>query len=132
MEEIKNKKFKFTELYYEFPKMIEVMMIDAPFSSSMQLHESPFRNCQTFTIGNAFKLKYYNKEEVIELFKLIYDKFSRQQVLIDLKEEHNEETLKAIEHIITNKYSTPYVNTNGSHMNLNLIQLNVELLNSTK
>lgn len=132
MEEIKNKKFKFTELYYEFPKMIEVMMIDAPFSSRMQLYESPFGNCQTFTIGNAFKLKRYNKEEVIELFKLIYDKFGRQQVFIDLKEEHNEETLKAIEHIIINKYSIPYVSTNGSHMNLNLIQLNVELLNSTK
>lgn len=132
MEEIKNKKFKFTELYYEFPKMIKVEMISAPFSSGMQLYESPFGNCQTFTIGNAFKLKHYNKEEVIELFKLIYDKFGRQQVLIDLKEEHNEETLKAIEHIIVNKYSTRYVSTNGSHMNLNLIQLNIELLNNTK
>ena len=130
MEEIKNKKFKFTELYYQFPKMIEVMMIDAPFSSRMQLYESPFGNCQTFTIGNAFKLKRYNKEEVIELFKLIYGKFGRQQVLVDLKEEHNEETLKAIEHIILNKYSTPYVSTNGSHMNLNLIQLKTSLLSN--
>ena len=130
MEEIKNKKFKFTDLYYEFPEMIEVMMIDAPFSSNIQLYESPFGNCQTFTIGNAFKLKRYNKEEVIELFKLIYDKFGRQQVLVDLKEEHNEETLKAIEHIIINKYSTPYVSTNGSHMNLNLIQLKTSLLSN--
>ena len=130
MEEIKNKKFKFTELYYQFPKMIQVIMINAPFSSNMQLYESPFGNCQTFTIGNAFKLKRYNKEEVIELFKLIYDKFGRQQVLVDLKEEHNEETLKAIEHIIINKYSTPYVSTNGSHMNLNLIQLKTSLLSN--
>ena len=132
MEEIKNKKFKFTELYYEFPKMIQVIMINAPFSSSMQLYESPFGNCQTFTIGNAFKLKDYSKKDIVELFKLIYDKFGRQQVLIDLEEKHNEETLKAIEHIIINKYSIPYISTNDSHMNLNLIQLNVELLNSTK
>lgn len=130
MEEIKNKKFKFTELYSVFPAMIEVMMIDAPSSVKMQLYESPFGNCQTFTIGNAFKLKLYNKEEVIELFKLIYDKFGRQQVLIDLKEEDNEKTLKAIEHIILNKYSTPYVSTNGSHMNLNLIQLKTSLLSN--
>ena len=130
MEEIKNKKLKFTELYYQFPKMIQVEMISAPFSSGMQLYESPFGNCQTFTIGSAFTLKNCNKEEIIELFKLIYDKFGRQQVLIDLKEEHNEETLKAIEHIILNKYSTPYVSTNGSHMNLNLIQLKTSLLSN--
>ena len=72
MEEELNKQFEFTELYYEFPKTIEVVMINASFNSTMHLYESPFANCQTFTIGGAFKLKYYNKEEVIELFKLIY------------------------------------------------------------
>jgi len=130
MEEIKNKKFKFTELYYQFPKMIELEIIGEDFRFNIQLYESPFGNCQTFTIGSAFKLKNCNKEEIIELFKLIYNKFGRQQVLIDLKEEHNEETLKAIEHIIINKYSTRYVSTNGSHMNLNLIQLKTSLLSN--
>ena len=130
MEEIKNKKFKFTELYYQFPKMISVEMPKADFSSIIYLYESPFGNCKTFTIGSAFKLKDYSKEDIVELFKLIYNKFGRQQVLIDLKEEYNEMTLKAIEHIIINKYSIPYVSTNGSHMNLNLIQLKTSLLSN--
>lgn len=130
MEEIKNKKFKFTELYYQFPKMIQVDMIKAPFNGGVQLYESPFGNCQTFTIGSAFKLKDYSKEDIVELFKLIYAKFGRRQVLIDLKEEYNEMTLKAIEHIISNKYSIPYISTNGSHMNLNIIQLKTSLLSN--
>ena len=103
-------------------------MIGSEFDSSIFVYESPFANCQTFTISMAYKLSYLEKEEVVELFEIIYEKIGRKQFIIDLKDEHNESALKSIEPIIKEKYSIKYKSTNGSHMNLNIVQLDKDKL----
>ena len=128
MEEEVIGNFRIKTIYDEFPRIFEIELIGSMFDSSIGVHESPFSNCQTFTIGRAYKLSYFKNEEIIELFQIIYEKISRRQFIIDLKDEHNESTLKSIESIIKEKYSIKYKSTNGSHMNLNIIQLDTDKL----
>ena len=128
MEEEVIGNFKIRTVYDEFPRMFEIELMGSMFDSSIGVHESPFANCQTFTISMAYKLSYLEKEEVVELFEIIYEKISRRQFIIDLKDEHNESALKSIEPIIKEKYSIKYKSTNGSHMNLNIVQLDTDKL----
>ena len=122
--------FRIRTVYHEFPRIFEIELIGSEFDSSIFVYESPFANCQTFTISRAYKLSYLEKEEVVELFEIIYGKISRRQFIIDLKDEYNESVLKSIEPIIKEKYSIKYKSTNGSHMNLNIIQLDTDKLES--
>ena len=120
--------FRIRTIYDEFPRIFEIELIGSEFDSLILVYESPFANCQTFTIGLAYKLSYLKKEEVVELFKIIYEKISRKQFVIDLKDEFNESVLESIESVIKEKYSIKYKSTNGSHMNLNIIQLDTDKL----
>ena len=120
--------FKIRTVYDEFPRMFEIELMGSMFDSSIGVHESTFSNCQTFTIGRAYKLSYFKNEEIIELFQIIYEKISKRQFIIDLKNEHNKSALKSIEPIIKEKYSIKYKSTNGSHMNLNIVQLDTDKL----
>ena len=128
MEEEVIGNFRIKTIYDEFPRIFEIELIGSQFDSSIFVYESPFGNCQTFTISMAYKLSYLEKEEVVELFEIIYGKISRRQFVIDLKDEFNELVLKSIESIIKEKYSIKYKSTNGSHMNLNIIQLDTDKL----
>ena len=120
--------FKIRTVYDEFPRIFEIELIGSQFDSSIFVYESPFANCQTFTIGMAYKLSYLKKEEVVELFEIIYEKIGRKQFVIDLKDEYNELVLESMELIMKEKYSIKYKSTNGSHMNLNIVQLDTDKL----
>jgi hypothetical protein len=122
MEEA-NEQFEFTELYYQFPKMINVRDKDNYDDNLVMISESPLGNCQTFTIARAYKLDDLNQKEIIYLFIKIYKKLGRPQMIIDLKDECNKSILKALECITKAIYTTPYISTNGNHMNLHIIQL---------
>lgn len=124
MEEIKNKKFKIIRIHDEFPRMIHISIIDSNFDSNIHLYESPFANCQTFTIGHAYKLSFFDKEDIISLFEIIYELFKNKQMVIDVKDEYNKKVLDSINHIVRKKYSIKYKSTNGNKMNLNIIQFN--------
>ena len=128
MEEEVIGNFRIRTIYYEFPRVFEMELIGSTLDLSIGVHESPFSNCQTFTISRAYKLQYLKNEEIIELFKIIYEKISRRQFVIDLKDECNESVLKSIESIVKEKYLIKYKSTNGSHMCLNIIQLNTNEL----
>ena len=127
-EEIKNEKFKITRIYDEFPRMISIEMIGSTHESLLYLYESPFGNCQTFTIGSAYKLSYFNQKDIIELFKTVYEFFGRHQLIIDVKTEYNEEVIARINHVIKKRYTKKYKSTNKSIMHLNLIQLDTKKL----
>ena len=128
MEEEVIGNFRIKTIYDEFPRIFEIELIGSQFDSSIFVYESPFANCQTFTISMAYKLSYLEKEEVVELFEIIYGKTSRRQFIIDLKDEFNESVLESIESVIKEKYSIKYKSTNDSHMNLNIVQLDTDKL----
>jgi len=100
MEEIKNKQFEFTEEHYQFPRVIAVNYLKNDEDKFIRIIESPFNNCQTFSISRAYKLLELNTEEITYLFKEIYKKLLRKQVVIDLKDDCNDQVLEAIKHII--------------------------------
>ena len=120
--------FRIKTIHDEFPRIFEIELIGSEFDSSIFVYEYQFANFQKFTISMAYKLSYLEKEEVVELFEIIYGKTSRRQFVIDLKDEFNESVLKSIELIIKEKYSIKYKSTNGSHMNLNIVQLDTDKL----
>ena len=120
--------FRIRAIYDEFPRILGIELIDSKFNSLILVHESPFENCQTFTIGMAYKLSYLEKEEVVELFKIIYQTVGKSQFMIDLEDEYNELVLESIKSIIKEKYSIKYKSTNDSHMNLNIVQLDTSKL----
>lgn len=126
--EIMYKKFKVTRLFDEFPRIIRIDLTDSILYSGILLSESPFGNCQTFSISYASNLRHLNSEEVIHFFKIAYKLFKKKQFIIDVKDEYNKDVLKSIEIVTKEKHSIPYVSTNGSNMNLNLIQLNTSKL----
>ena len=128
MEEEVIGNFRIKTIYDEFPRILKIELIGSEFDSLILVHESPFANCQTFTIGMAYKLSYLKKEEVVKLFEIIYEKIGRKQFVIDLKDEYNESVLESIGLIMKEKYSIKYKSTNGSHMNLNIIQLDTDKL----
>ena len=128
MEEEVIGNFRIKTIYDEFPRILKIELIGSEFDSLILVHESQFANCQTFTIGMAYKLSYLKKEEVVKLFEIIYEKIGRKQFVIDLKDEYNESVLESIGLIMKEKYSIKYKSTNGSHMNLNIIQLDTDKL----
>ena len=128
MEEKTNKQFEFTEEHYQFPRVIAVNYLKTDEDKFIRIIESPFNNCQTFSISRAYKLSELDKEEIICLFKEIYKRIRRKQFVIDLKDDCNDSVLESIKHIVLNKYSTPYVSTNQSNMNLHIIQLDINKL----
>lgn len=126
--EKKNKLFEFTEINYQFPRTIEVEYKKYEGEEFIRISESPFGNCQTFTIAIAYKLRCLSNREITNLFKEIFSKLNKKQLVIDLKDEYNELTLKALKHITKNVITIPYISTNDSHMNLNIIQLDIKKL----
>lgn len=128
MKEKTNGKFELKEEHYEFPRIISVKYLETGEDRFIRLMESPFNNCQSFSIARAYKLCELSTEEIIVLFKMIYQNFKRQQLVIDLKDENYEETLELLKCITKNKYSMPYISTNESSMIMNLIQLDTNKL----
>ena len=128
MEEEINKQFEFIEEHSLFPMVVSVTYLKNDEEKFIRIIQSPFNNCQTFSISKAYKLCELNSDEIAYLFKEIYKKFLRKQFVIDLKNDCNNEVLEAIKHITLNKYSIPYLSTNQSNMNLHIIQLDITKL----
>ena len=128
MEEIENKKFEITEEHWQFPRVFSIKNTTLNYENKLRVIESPLNNCQTFSIGNAYRLGSFGEENIIEFFKLIYKLLGRKQMIIDLKDECNDSVIKSISHIISNKYSQKYESTNGSTMHLHIIQLDITKL----
>ena len=122
-EEIENEKFKIVKVFDEFPRIIHFSIPNSCDNSTIHVYESPFKNCQTFTIGGANRLDLYSKEDMKSLFKKIVDILNRTQLVIDTNDECTEDILDKINDIAYNIQSMPYKSTNDSSMTLSLIQL---------
>lgn len=122
-EEIKDEKFKIVKVFDEFPRIIHFSIPSSDGDSTIHVYESPFKNCQTFTIGGANRLDLYSKENMKLLFKEIVGILGRTQLVIDTNDECTEDILSKLNDIAYNIQSMPYKSTNDSNMTLSLIQL---------
>lgn len=122
-EEIEDEKFKIVKVFDEFPRIIHFSIPNSGISSTIHVYESPFKNCQTFTIGGANRLDLYSKENMKLLFKEIVGILGRTQLVIDTNDECTEDILSKLNDIAYNIQSMPYKSTNDSNMTLSLIQL---------
>jgi hypothetical protein len=97
-------------------------------NTDIKIVSSPFANCQSFSIikvchfVDLINLNYTNKD-IIDLFCDIYNKIGKLQFVIDVREEKSNRILEVFAHITHKIYSLPYINYNGSHMILHIIQL---------
>ena len=122
-EEIEDEKFKIVKVFDEFPRIIHFSIPNSDNDSTIHVYESPFKNCQTFTIGGANRLDLYSKEDMKSLFKKIVDILNRTQLVIDTNDECTEDILDKLNDIAYNIQSMSYKSTNDSSMTLSLIQL---------
>lgn len=122
-EEIENEKFKIVKVFDEFPRIIHFSIPNSDSNSTIHVYESPFKNCQTFTIGGANRLDLYSKENMKLLFKEIVGILGRTQLVIDTNDECTEDILSKLNDIAYNIQSMSYKSTNDSSMTLSLIQL---------
>ena len=122
-EEIEDEKFKIVKVFDEFPRIIHFSILNSNNDSTIHVYESPFKNCQTFTIGGANRLDLYSKEDMKSLFKEIVGILNRTQLVIDTNDECTEGILDKLNDIAYNIQSMPYKSTNDSSMTLSLIQL---------
>ena len=101
-EEIEDEKFKIVKVFDEFPRIIHFSIPNSDNDSTIHVYESPFKNCQTFTIGGANRLDLYSKENMKSLFKEIVGILNRTQLVIDTNDECTEDILDKLNDIAYN------------------------------
>jgi len=87
----------------------------------LYLVESPFANCQVFTLGNAASLKHVPKEQIDAVYKEIVKVIPKKLMMIDINQAYKpffEEHFKGYI-----KMSSDYNSTSGSKMCVMLIEV---------
>lgn len=82
-----------------------------------------FANCQTVTIGSAYKLAEIPKYAFERLISIIYSIIGKRQLVIDVTNNYKKSILKTFEDISSNIQSLDYISTNGSKMVIIIIHL---------
>lgn len=119
-------KFEFKILRRDFPKMWQCQ--NSGFVH-MRIFESPFCNCQTFTIGSARDISSMDEKTVENFVAYVVDMTGRRQAVIDLQFEISERViLKLRPHLSDEPISTPYTSTNGSNMIMHILKFNSKFL----
>lgn len=108
----------------EFPRLWSFGRAD-----NFRVFESPFGNCQSFSIIMAKELKFVDDADMRQLLKDIVKLTQRKQMVIDLNKDKSDDVIKKLEPYALNIISTPYVSTNGSNMIMHIVQLSYEKLN---
>lgn len=88
---------------------------------SLYLVESPFANCQVFTLGNAQQLKYVSKDQIDDVYKELIKVVPKKLMMIDINQMYKpffEEHFKGYI-----KMSSDYNSTSGSKMCVMLIEV---------
>ena len=84
--------------------------------------ESPFHNCQTYTIGSTNDILMMGKEKALKIFQYINDVIEKNQMLVDVNKEYLP-NLKEIFNIDDFIFIQEYENFTGSQMVMCLINV---------
>ena len=121
---------KKTILYGDYPTVIEIRIdteeldITSVYSRGIYITSSPLSNCQTFTIGSAYSIRYVKKELMDELIKIIYNINGKTQFLIDLLDTDIEGVFNKLEPYLDPwREKISYENLTHSKMTLFLLRL---------
>lgn len=125
-----NKRFSVKIISEAYPRTFAVLDKLRVFHELIYICTSPTSNCQSISIGQIDNLvtKTYTKEEIEYIFELIWTRCGKSQVILDIKECYLKSVLKILKPFIARKYCRKYISTNGSKMNLIIIQLDVDKL----
>lgn len=113
---------------YEIIKSTQTMRIAhkiplGPYSAIL-VTESPFGNCQMFTIGLAYKMA-TKTIKLTPLFKAIKEIVNgKSLMLIDIEAKHVEAMKTVLKPFTKTFKTTPYLNTNHSNMVICHVYLN--------
>jgi hypothetical protein len=114
-----------------YPKVYLCRIVDldsiidsvSEFSFTFTISESPFSNCQSFTIGNFISLfNRVNKDDLKEIIYKLQEITGRPQFVIDIRSGLLNKVIESLKDYTTIQ-AMNYTSTNGSEMTLCLIQL---------
>ena len=95
-------------------------------SGEFKLFESPFGNCQSFSLIQARYIKYMEADDIKPFLKSLAGIVKRKQMIIDLNNDISDDIINKLKQYTINIVSTPYISTNGSKMVMHIIQLSAE------
>lgn len=91
------------------------------------IYRAPTSNCQIYSIGGIQEIL-SKKDSTFDILKIIQNKISKTQLLVDIydnkEEENGDYYSKAIESIFKEEdiiFKTPYINNTGSTMTMYLL-----------
>ena len=103
---------------------------------SIKVDKSPFHNCQTTTIGSAYKLTKMPSLAVERILTLIYNGISdcKLQILVDVNAAYTESMLNLFKPYQSKetKNIMNYENSNGSKMTLILFTFNAQTMTNLR
>lgn len=93
------------------------------------IHTNPTSNCQLYSIGDFMTLQSFSKNNIAFILGYIRNHVnSKYMLLLDLNENVNLAMSEKLNYISRNRIQTNYESSNDSHMVINIIRLNVNLL----
>lgn len=120
---------KKTILYGDYPTVIKIKIdteeldITSVYPRDIYITSSPLGNCQTFTLGSAYSIRYVKKELMDDLIKIIYNINGKTQFLIDLLDTDIEGVFNKLEPYLDPwREKISYENLTHSKMTLFLLR----------
>lgn len=114
---------EFKEITNCFPRIAKVRMPSFIGDIDIYVYQSPFLNCQMFSIGGLNQLLYVDDEVISSFIKGCIKFTIKTQLCIDLMRDHSKIILSKLEPYIDEINSMEYINTNGTKMVIHVIKL---------
>lgn len=112
---------EFRELTNDFPKVAKVRTRNS--SDDIYIYQTPFLNCQMFSIGGVNKLLIRDDEYVNAFIKKCIDYTGKKQLCIDVTRGESKFILDRLTPYIREINSMEYINGNGTEMVIHVIKL---------
>lgn len=94
--------------------------MNGKYDTHIFVHQSPFRNCQTFSIGEAGSLLSFPDEDIVTTVNYIRKITQKDQMIIDVYDNSYNKKIEALFNIVG---KLPYINLTGNSMVIYLLRL---------
>ena len=118
---VKNR-LEIVSLYDGYPEVVSIQESGSLFISS------PTGNCQNFCINNTIELTNLSESDLKKIFSDLYIRWGKTLFIIDIKDERRDYIFNTFNFLILKHLEMPYTSTNGSHMILCLIYIDIDAL----